>query len=255
MVFHQLRLRLDAHGDEHAVHRQRPVAREAQKQARFGALDGRNGGGEQHLHMVIGAELFHLRAHRPQAVAAVDEGDVGKAGEIERVLHRRIAAADDGHALAAVEGAIAGGAVADAMADVFHFPGNAQFARRGAEGEDERAGLKFAAIQRQALVLHVDRAHLGVLRFHAEAGRLIGKGHHQFRAAHALGKAGIVFQTVGGGRLSARQAALDKHRLPAGARGVHACGQPRRAAADDRNVVHTLSSPCASGRVYSSRRP
>ena len=180
---------------------------------------------------------------------------MGKAGEIERILHRRIAAADDGHALAAVESAVAGGAVADAAADVFQFPGNAKFARRGAEGENERAGLKFAAIQRQALVFHVDRAHLGILRFHAEAGRLIGKSHHQFRAAHALGKAGIVFQTVGGGRLSARQTALDEYRLPAGARGVHARGQPRRAAADDRNVIHMLSSPCAPGAFTAPAGP
>ena len=118
------------------------------------------------------------------------------------------------------------------------------------------ARARLAVLQRQALVFKVDRAHLGVLRLHAEAGRLIGKGHHQFRAAHAFGKAGVVFQTVGGGRLSARQAALIEHRLPAGARGVHARGQPCRAAADDRNVIHNLSSPMrAKGRAYSSRRP
>src|SRR5690606_4539440 len=78
--------------------------------------------------------LHDLRG--PQLVAAVDQGHlVGESGQEGGLLDGRVAAADDGDLLAAVEVAVAGGAGADA--GPLERALVAEPAGRGAGGDDQ----------------------------------------------------------------------------------------------------------------------
>ena len=81
--------------------------------------------GEGDLRMGKGA--LGQDARRPQALPPVYEGHlVREARQIERLLNRRVPAADHDHVAIAVEGAVAGRAVRDAPADEFLLPRDAQ---------------------------------------------------------------------------------------------------------------------------------
>ena len=83
-------------------------------------------------HDLRGAEL----------IAAMDEVNLrGEPGEEAGFLARGIAAADDGDRDVAIEGAVAGGAGGEAVADEFALALDAEPAGGGAAGDDEGAGV------------------------------------------------------------------------------------------------------------------
>ena len=70
-----------------------------------------------HADLRVGEQPRLQDLLRPQRVAPVDQGDVvGVVGQVQRLLHRGVAAADHRHPLAAVEEPVAGGAGGDAAA-------------------------------------------------------------------------------------------------------------------------------------------
>ena len=76
-----------------------------------------------------------------QAVAAMDQRHfVGVVGQVQRFLHRRVAAADHGNGLAAIEEAVAGGAGGDAAALQGLFRVEAKPAGLRAGGDDDGVG-------------------------------------------------------------------------------------------------------------------
>ena len=77
----------------------------------------------------------------PQLVAPVDDRDLGgEAGQEERLLQGRVAAAGHGDVLLAEEEAVAGGAGRDAVAEQAVLVGDAEHERAGAGGDDQRVG-------------------------------------------------------------------------------------------------------------------
>ena len=78
---------------------------------------------------------------RAELVAAVDERHaLAEPGEVARLLHRRVAAADDGHVLAAEERAVAHGAGADALVLELVLAREAEVLGARAGGDDDRLG-------------------------------------------------------------------------------------------------------------------
>ena len=81
---------------------------------------------------------------RAELVAAVDDRDlVGELRQEDRLLHRRVAAADDEDFLLAVEGGVADGAVRDARALEALLGGEPELPRGRTRGDDHRLGQVF----------------------------------------------------------------------------------------------------------------
>src|SRR5262249_46247705 len=101
------------------------------------------------LRHVRGQDLDVVNAARPllhdlrgaELVAAVDDRQlVGELGDEDRVLHRRISAADNGDVLALEEGAVADTAGRDTLATELLLAGEAELPRLGAHREDHGLG-------------------------------------------------------------------------------------------------------------------
>ena len=94
------------------------------------------------LHIAARLELFGCRFLTAKGVAAVDQVHLfGDIRHIERILQRRVAAADDRHGLAAEKRAVAGGAVGDAPADELFLAVHAERTVLAAGGDDHRLGF------------------------------------------------------------------------------------------------------------------
>ena len=160
-------------------------------------------------------------------------------GQGQRVLGGAVAAAGHHHGFAAVEHAVAGGAVRHAAAPQPLLGGQAQGTGVGAHGQDDAVGHDLAGVGDdlfrrggQVRRLHVGKAALGA--------ELLCAGLHffgQLKAVDAGGKAGIVFDPVGGGHLAAGGHALEDQGAQPRADAVQRCGVAARSAADDHNVV------------------
>src|SRR3984957_9554520 len=79
------------------------------------------------------------------------ESDVrSDVGQVQRLFHRRVAAADHGNRLAAVEEAVAGGAGGNTLAAEDLFRGKSQIFGRRAGRDDEGIAGVLAAVAEQA---------------------------------------------------------------------------------------------------------
>ena len=86
---------------------------------------------------------------RGELVVARDDRDLlGELRQEDALFAGRVAAADDQHVLAAVEGAVAGGAEVDAGADEVLLAGDAEPAVGRAEREQDRPGAVLRAVGR-----------------------------------------------------------------------------------------------------------
>ena len=100
---------------------------------------GTNGVLKSMLSLLAGALEHDLRG--AELVAAVDDVSfVGELGDEDRVLHRRVAAADHDHVLALEEGAVADAAGGDAAAGELDLARDAEPPRLGAHREDHGLG-------------------------------------------------------------------------------------------------------------------
>ena len=168
-----------------------------------------------------------------------------KPGEVHRLFHRRVAAADDHDVLAAEERAVAHRAGADAPALERVLALEPEPLGLRARGDDERLGGVLVVVVagpdaegalRQVHLVHVLGDDLGPL-----VRRLLAERLHQLGPGDLLGEAGVVLDVVRDHELPAGDAAADEpfehERLEVRARGVDRGGVAGGAGADDDDVA------------------
>ena len=197
---------------------------------------------------VVESALLHdLR--RPQFVPPVDEIHFGRElGQVRRLFHRRVAAADDADHLVPVEEPVAGGAGGNALPHQPRLRLESEVAGGRAGGDDHRLGEHLVAFvdgQPEGPLRKIDGGHLAGHHLRAEPDRLRAKRVHQFRAGHALGEPGVVFHVVGSGQLASRLHPLEKDRGEIGPCRINRRRESGRAGADNGDailLVHVLLS-------------
>ncbi len=212
--------------------------------------------GRQELDVRLRPRALEHDLRGAELVAAVHHRHLGgELGQEDRLLHRRVAAADDDRLGLAEERGIAGGAVADAAAGELLLAGDAQLLVLGAHRQHDRARAVLGiadphAVHAARLARELDAIGLVGDQPRAEALGLVAELLHHLRAHHAVGEAGVVLHV---GRLLQQAApgeALDHQRAQVRARGVQRRRVPGRAAADDDHVLdvaHLVSwSPVAT---------
>ena len=176
-----------------------------------------------------------------ERVAAVDEGDpAGVVGEVERLLHGGVAAADHRDLLAAEEEAIAGGTGRNAEAHEALLAFEAQPLRLCAGADDDGvADIEIAGIAGadEGAFAEVRGDHHVVDQPRAHSLRLARHLLHQPRPLDDVGEAWIVLDVGGDGELAAGLQALHHDRLQIGARRVDRCGIAGGAGADDQDLA------------------
>ena len=147
-------------------------------------------------------------------------------GQVQRLLHRGVAAADHGDRLVAVEEAVAGGAGGNSLAAINLLRGKSQIFGRRAGRDDERVAGVLAAVAEQAeRVLPqfgpIDGVEddLGV-----EAFRVAAHSVHEGRALQVFHVSGPVVHVGGRHELAPLLQPGDEQRRAVGACRVHGGG-------------------------------
>src|SRR4051812_15557581 len=177
-------------------------------------------------------------------VTAVHAGQlVGVLGDEDRVLHRRVAAAEDEHILALEEGAVADTTGGDAAAGELDLTGDVEAPWLCAHCQDH-------ALRLVDLITDVDLLRASVGELHAidvigheagsEALRLGTELVHHLRPHDAFGVAGVVLDVGRVLQLAAPTEALEDERLEVGAGRVERCRVTGGATADDDHVFRLL---------------
>src|SRR5213080_1990962 len=182
------------------------------------------------LHDLGGAEL----------IAPVQHVDARRVlGEVRRLLHRRVAAADHGQLLVLEEEAVAGGARRYAVAHEPLLGGEPEELRARAGRDDEGLGAVELVADREpeGPARQVHRRHVAVDEVRPEAAGLLLEHLHQLGAEDALREARVVLDVGRDGELAAGLRALDDRRPEVGARRVERRGEPGGAGAQDEHAV------------------
>ena len=184
-------------------------------------------------HDLRGAEL----------VATVDDGHLG--GELRqeaRLLHRRVAAADDHDLLLAEEGRVADRAVGDAPALERSLRLQSELARARSGGDDHRRRpvLVVADPDAERALREVNPGHVVGQELGAEALGLLAEVLHHLRAEDAAGVAGVVLDVARDHQLAAPREPLDHERTQVGAGAVERRGVSGGAAADDDQLTYVV---------------
>ena len=184
--------------------------------------------------------IFEARNSSP---AVDDRQVVGELGDEDRVLHRRVAAADHDHVLALEEGAVADAAGRDAVAAELDLARDPEALGLGAHRQDH--GLREVLVVADpdavdAAVGELDPGRVVGDEAGAEALGLVAELLHQLRAHDPLGEARVVLDVGRVLELAAPLEALDHERLELGAGGVERGGVAGAGAADDDQVLDSL---------------
>ena len=117
-----------------------------------------------------------------------------KAGEENCLFHGGIAATDDADGLVHKEEAIAGGAGRNAVADQSHLARQAEPARTGSAGDNQRARFHLvrAEIELDGRSMQVGGNQVTRLKLGAELFGLLAHVLYQFRSLHTIGPTGKV---------------------------------------------------------------
>ena len=231
--------------DEGAVHGQggllpRVHVAEAQTLKGVATKDARYHGGVDEGHVVSPCQDVLQAGLARQVGKVLHYGDVGTAlGEENSLLKGGVTAADDGHGLALVEGAVADGAVGNALAYEFLLVFHTQIAMTGARGDNGSLALKGAALTGDCDVscLTADADYGVQLDVGTQFQCLTEELLAQLRAAEA-DESGVVLHTGRVSDLPAEGGLLNEKHALLGSAGVNGGGQTRRARADDDDVVH-----------------
>ena len=232
-----------ADGDEHAVDGQR-LALAALRIADDKGADFALAGVANLFHLGVplegdlrvGERLVLHDLRRPQRVAAMHHGHVRRElGQEDRLLHRRVAAADHRDWLAAEEEPVAGRAGGDAVTDQRPFRGKPEQPRRRTGGDDERMSAIFGVgqLDRERARAQVDCLDVALDDLRAEADRLRPHRRHQVRPHHAVLMPRPVLDHRRQHQLPAGLEPLDDERLEVGAGGIQRGGEAGRAGTDD----------------------
>ena len=171
-----------------------------------------------------------------QRIAAMDERDLGgDVREIKRLFDRRIAPADDGDLLVAIEKAVAGGAGGDAAPTKLLFRRQAEIHGAGAGGDDERvAGIdRRVAGEPEGALAEIDRVDMIEQDLGLEALGMAAHPLHQLRSLDAIRIAGPVIDIGRGHQLPALFQSGDQDRLEIGAGRINRCGIAGGSGAED----------------------
>ena len=201
------------------------------------------------LGVVDGALLHDLGA--AELLAAVEHDDLGREpGQEAGLFERRVAAADDGHLLAAEEEAVTRRTGAHAAAAQARFVVEPQPQRGRAGGDDDRFGRVLHALrpQPERTSREIDHVDVRVDHPRPEPLRLLAELLHQLGALDALREAGVVLDVAGDHQLAAGGVAADDDGLEVGPRGVDRSGQSGRAGADDDDVAVVVRLRLAASR-------
>ena len=164
----------------------------------------------------------------------------GDVGEMQRLLNRSVAAADDDHRLAAEEKPVAGRAGRDAEALERILARDAEpFGFSAGRQDDRLGGERSAAVAAddERPPSELERHHMFALDARAH---MLGLGQHLFhqpRPLDRIGESGIVLDVGRGHQLSARLEAREHERLQKGARGVNRRRVGGRPGADNDNPL------------------
>ena len=250
LVVHEVRARVVADRDENARDREFPggsVDGVAQQQARHRVVADHvdDLAVPDELDLLVGERAVLHDLRRAQLVAAVDHVDLrGELGEEGRLLHGRVAAADDGDLLLAEEESVAGRAVRHAVARQALLADDADLAGRRPGGEHHGMRLVHrAAAERHRLrpTGQVERGDVVVEHLGAELLGLLLHLRHEVGAHDALGEAGEVLHLGGVHQFAAGfDRARDQQGLKVRARRVDRGGESRGAGADDDDLSHVL---------------
>ncbi len=159
----------------------------------------------------------------------------GDVGQVQRLFHGRIAAADHGDRLVAVEETVASGAGGHALAGEGLLGRQAEVLGGGAGGDDQRVAGVFAGIADQAHRLVGQLGGMDMIEddLGVEALGMFLEARHQVRPLHAVGIGRPVVDFGGGHQLAALGHAGDQHRLEVGAGGIDGGGVTGRAGAEN----------------------
>src|SRR5271154_3418764 len=182
----------------------------------------------------------------PESIAAMYYGDLGgDLGEVERLLDRGIAAADDDPLLPPEEKAVAGRESRDTEALEHLFARQAQPLGLGARRQDDRLGRQAAsadALNPKGMHGQIERDNVLVLDPRADMLRLGAHLFHQPRPFDRGGEAGIVLDIGSDHQLPAGLESGQQQRAQHRSRRVDRGGVARGTGADD-------DEPFAGGRV------
>ena len=139
----------------------------------------------------------------------------GDVGEIQCLLDRGIAAADDGDLLIAIEEAVAGGAGRDTLAHEGFLGSQAEILGSGTGRDDQRVAGVFAGIADQLERRFVELCGVDVVEndLGFEALRVLQEARHQVRPHDAVGVGGPVVHLGRGHQLPPLGDAGDQHRI------------------------------------------
>ena len=182
------------------------------------------------LQDLLGAEL----------VPPVHDRDVPRdVREVERLLDRRVPAADHRDVLAAVEEAVAGRARGDAAPHVRLLRREPEVTRRGAGRDDQRvAGVDGAvAVQAERARLKLDRFDLVEHDLGLEPLRVLLEALHQLGPLHAVRVRRPVVDVGRRHQLAAGRETGDEHGLQVGARRVDRGRVAGRAGPEDEQAA------------------
>src|SRR5512143_1958091 len=189
--------------------------------------------------LALGPLLHDLRG--AALVAAVDDLErLGELGDEDRVLHRRVTAADHGDVLALEEGAITDPAGGDTAAAELDFPRDAEALGLGAHREDHGLGLVGVLADPDGLDAPVGQLHFGGVIGDETGAEALGLGAelvHHLRPHHTLWIAGVVLDVGGVLQLPAPLKALDDQGLELCPGGVERRGIPGGTTAEDDQVL------------------
>ena len=180
-------------------------------------------------------------------------------GQEQRLLDRRVAAADHADDLLLVQRSIARRAPRHAAPRELFLARDSELARHGPRRKDHDVGLELLALARQREMAVVERRDLLDRRERTDRRTVrLGLLRHQVAelgAVDAVGEARVVLDPVGRHDLTARDAALEHDGLGSATRGVERGRQSARSTADD-GYLDVLSGHCAvTPAVVSMGRP
>ena len=177
------------------------------------------------------------RGGAPELVAAVHDIDFrAELRQVEGVLQRGVAAADDHGGLVAEEVAVAGGASGDPEATELVLAGQMQPTRARTRGHDDRLGDNLFTVIQLAVertTAEIDFLHHFGLHLHAELQRLFAQLVHDDGTARAAREAGEVLHFVGDGQLTALLHSLNEEGFQVGTCRIYACHVARRTGSDN----------------------
>ncbi len=168
----------------------------------------------------LGHQAIDQDRFRTEFIATVDQGDFFRnVRQVQRFLDGRIAAANDGHFLFAIEETVAGRAGGNAFAHESLFGRQTQILGGSAGRDDQRVAGVFAHVADQPDRFFVQVRGVNMVEddFGIEAFRMMQQSLHQFGTLHAQRIARPVFNIGGGHQLAALLDAGDHDRLKVGA--------------------------------------